>query len=191
MSEPPATGDCVSPLAAVAEVLSECRLLSYMSQMSMRMSFLFRLINIIHVQTLTQVKSCQGPCSCLTGTGVVSGAGGREEPGFLGGHPCPFFLAVCRNTSTVCFPRACFIGMCVQQVSWYLWFFAVSFLLPGKCQLFEHKFSYPNAGPKERKTPFLPAHLATDGIHRKIPWLHPEQLPQPPAILAAALPQQG
>lgn len=45
------------PLATVAEVLSECRLLSYMSQMSMRMSFLFRLINIIHVQTLTQVKS--------------------------------------------------------------------------------------------------------------------------------------
>ena len=49
--------DCLFPLAAVAEVLSECRLLSYMSQMSMRMSFLFRLINIIHVQTLTQVKS--------------------------------------------------------------------------------------------------------------------------------------
>ncbi|KAF4801588.1 Short transient receptor potential channel 4-associated protein [Turdus rufiventris] len=42
--------------AKVAEVLSECRLLSYMSQMSMRMSFLFRLINIIHVQTLTQME---------------------------------------------------------------------------------------------------------------------------------------
>lgn len=115
MCDPPAAGDFVSPLAAVAEVLSECRLLSYMSQMSMRMSFLFRLINIIHVQTLTQVKSCQGPCSCLTGAGVVS----REEPGFPGGHPCPFFLAVCRNTSTVCFPQACFRGICIQQVSWY------------------------------------------------------------------------
>ncbi|KAG8131873.1 hypothetical protein E2320_009775, partial [Naja naja] len=45
----------------VAEVLSECRLLSYMSQMSMRMSFLFRLINIIHVQTLTQENS-----SCIS-----------------------------------------------------------------------------------------------------------------------------
>lgn len=52
-----APDDCLFPLAAVAEVLSECRLLSYMSQMSMRMSFLFRLINIIHVQTLTQVNS--------------------------------------------------------------------------------------------------------------------------------------
>ncbi|XP_075428598.1 short transient receptor potential channel 4-associated protein isoform X2 [Ascaphus truei] len=38
----------------IKEVLSECRLLSYMTQMSVRMSFLFRLINIIHVQTLTQ-----------------------------------------------------------------------------------------------------------------------------------------
>ncbi|XP_029466793.1 short transient receptor potential channel 4-associated protein isoform X2 [Rhinatrema bivittatum] len=38
----------------VAEVMSECRLLSYMTHESIRMSFLFRLINIIHVQTLTQ-----------------------------------------------------------------------------------------------------------------------------------------
>lgn len=52
--------DGLSPV--VAEVLSECRLLSYMSQMSVRMSFLFRLINIIHVQTLTQVKNnIEGP----------------------------------------------------------------------------------------------------------------------------------
>lgn len=65
--EPPARGDFVSPLAAVAEVLSECRLLSYMSQMSMRMSFLFRLINIIHVQTLTQVKSCRSLAVALLG----------------------------------------------------------------------------------------------------------------------------
>uniref|UniRef100_A0A2K5W334 Transient receptor potential cation channel subfamily C member 4 associated protein n=1 Tax=Macaca fascicularis TaxID=9541 RepID=A0A2K5W334_MACFA len=38
----------------VAEVLSECRLLAYISQVPTQMSFLFRLINIIHVQTLTQ-----------------------------------------------------------------------------------------------------------------------------------------
>lgn len=43
-------------LSPVAEVLSECRLLAYISQVPTQMSFLFRLINIIHVQTLTQVR---------------------------------------------------------------------------------------------------------------------------------------
>ncbi|XP_062871370.1 transient receptor potential cation channel, subfamily C, member 4 associated protein b [Trichomycterus rosablanca] len=38
----------------VVEVMSECRLLSYMAQVENRLSFLFRLINIINVQTLTQ-----------------------------------------------------------------------------------------------------------------------------------------
>lgn len=42
-------------LSPVAEVLPECRLLAYISQVPTQMSFLFRLINIIHVQTLTQV----------------------------------------------------------------------------------------------------------------------------------------
>lgn len=37
------------------EVLSECCLLSYMARVENRLSFLFRLINIINVQTLTQV----------------------------------------------------------------------------------------------------------------------------------------
>ncbi|XP_053552807.1 short transient receptor potential channel 4-associated protein [Bombina bombina] len=50
----------------VAEVLSECRLLSYMTQVSARMSFLFRLINIIHVQTLTQEN-----VSCLNTSLVI------------------------------------------------------------------------------------------------------------------------
>ncbi|KAG9473804.1 hypothetical protein GDO78_004227 [Eleutherodactylus coqui] len=50
----------------VAEVLSECRLLSYMTQGSVRMSFLFRLINIIHVQTLTQEN-----VSCLNTSLVI------------------------------------------------------------------------------------------------------------------------
>lgn len=67
----------------------------------------------------------------------------------------------------------------------------VLFLFLGKCQLFEHEFSYPNAGPKERKATILSAHFATDGIHREISRLHPEQLPQSSAILATALPQQG
>lgn len=50
----------------VAEVLSECRLLSYMSRVTIRMSFLFRLINIIHVQTLTQEN-----VSCLNTSLVI------------------------------------------------------------------------------------------------------------------------
>lgn len=44
---------CVS--FPVVEVLSECCLLSYMARVENRLSFLFRLINIINVQTLTQV----------------------------------------------------------------------------------------------------------------------------------------
>lgn len=32
-------------------------------------------------------------------------------------------LFPCRNPSTVCFPQACFIGTCIQQLSWYLDFF--------------------------------------------------------------------
>ncbi|XP_076850420.1 transient receptor potential cation channel, subfamily C, member 4 associated protein a [Brachyhypopomus gauderio] len=38
----------------VVEVLSECFLLSFMARVENRLSFLFRLINIINVQTLTQ-----------------------------------------------------------------------------------------------------------------------------------------
>lgn len=51
------------PLSPVAEVLSECRLLAYISQVPTQMSFLFRLINIIHVQTLTQVREALQMCS--------------------------------------------------------------------------------------------------------------------------------
>uniref|UniRef100_W5U9V4 Short transient receptor potential channel 4-associated protein n=1 Tax=Ictalurus punctatus TaxID=7998 RepID=W5U9V4_ICTPU len=50
----------------VIEVLSECRLLSYMAQVENRLSFLFRLINIINVQTLTQEN-----VSCLNTSLVV------------------------------------------------------------------------------------------------------------------------
>lgn len=55
-----------APLSPVAEVLSECRLLAYISQVPTQMSFLFRLINIIHVQTLTQVR---GPADMQEGKG--------------------------------------------------------------------------------------------------------------------------
>ncbi|TRY66521.1 hypothetical protein DNTS_015900, partial [Danionella cerebrum] len=40
----------------VVEVLSECCLLSYMARVENRLSFLFRLVNIINVQTLTQAR---------------------------------------------------------------------------------------------------------------------------------------
>uniref|UniRef100_A0AAY4EDL6 Short transient receptor potential channel 4-associated protein n=1 Tax=Denticeps clupeoides TaxID=299321 RepID=A0AAY4EDL6_9TELE len=50
----------------VVEVLSECCLLSYMARVENRLSFLFRLINIINVQTLTQEN-----VSCLNTSLVV------------------------------------------------------------------------------------------------------------------------
>uniref|UniRef100_A0A8C1IEX4 Transient receptor potential cation channel, subfamily C, member 4 associated protein a n=1 Tax=Cyprinus carpio TaxID=7962 RepID=A0A8C1IEX4_CYPCA len=50
----------------VVEVLSECCLLSYMARVENRLSFLFRLVNIINVQTLTQEN-----VSCLNTSLVV------------------------------------------------------------------------------------------------------------------------
>ncbi|XP_067904849.1 short transient receptor potential channel 4-associated protein-like isoform X1 [Heterodontus francisci] len=50
----------------VAEVISQCCLLSYMSRVENRLSFLFRLINIIQVQTLTQEN-----VSCLNTSLVI------------------------------------------------------------------------------------------------------------------------
>uniref|UniRef100_A0A673ZB92 Transient receptor potential cation channel, subfamily C, member 4 associated protein a n=1 Tax=Salmo trutta TaxID=8032 RepID=A0A673ZB92_SALTR len=50
----------------VVEVLSECCLLSYLAQVENRLSFLFRLVNIINVQTLTQEN-----VSCLNTSLVV------------------------------------------------------------------------------------------------------------------------
>lgn len=58
----------------VAEVLSECRLLAYISQVPTQMSFLFRLINIIHVQTLTQEN-----VSCLNTSLVILMLARRRE----------------------------------------------------------------------------------------------------------------
>ncbi|XP_012521164.1 PREDICTED: short transient receptor potential channel 4-associated protein [Propithecus coquereli] len=58
----------------VAEVLSECRLLAYISQVPTQMSFLFRLINIIHVQTLTQEN-----VSCLNTSLVILMLARRKE----------------------------------------------------------------------------------------------------------------
>uniref|UniRef100_A0A8D3DGT1 Transient receptor potential cation channel, subfamily C, member 4 associated protein a n=1 Tax=Scophthalmus maximus TaxID=52904 RepID=A0A8D3DGT1_SCOMX len=50
----------------MVEVLSECCLLSYMARVENRLSFLFRLINIINVQTLTQEN-----VSCLNTSLVI------------------------------------------------------------------------------------------------------------------------
>uniref|UniRef100_A0A4W5NCN5 Transient receptor potential cation channel, subfamily C, member 4 associated protein a n=1 Tax=Hucho hucho TaxID=62062 RepID=A0A4W5NCN5_9TELE len=50
----------------VVEVLSECCLLSYLARVENRLSFLFRLVNIINVQTLTQEN-----VSCLNTSLVV------------------------------------------------------------------------------------------------------------------------
>uniref|UniRef100_A0A674BZH0 Transient receptor potential cation channel, subfamily C, member 4 associated protein a n=1 Tax=Salmo trutta TaxID=8032 RepID=A0A674BZH0_SALTR len=50
----------------VVEVLSECCLLSYMARVENRLSFLFRLVNVINVQTLTQEN-----VSCLNTSLVV------------------------------------------------------------------------------------------------------------------------
>ncbi|XP_014909984.1 transient receptor potential cation channel, subfamily C, member 4 associated protein a [Poecilia latipinna] len=50
----------------VMEVLSECCLLSYVARVENRLSFLFRLINIINVQTLTQEN-----VSCLNTSLVI------------------------------------------------------------------------------------------------------------------------
>lgn len=50
----------------VAEVISQCCLLSYMSHVENQLSFLFRLINIIQVQTLTQEN-----VSCLNTSLVI------------------------------------------------------------------------------------------------------------------------
>uniref|UniRef100_A0A4X1T603 Transient receptor potential cation channel subfamily C member 4 associated protein n=1 Tax=Sus scrofa TaxID=9823 RepID=A0A4X1T603_PIG len=58
----------------VVEVLSECRLLAYISQVPTQMSFLFRLINIIHVQTLTQEN-----VSCLNTSLVILMLARRKE----------------------------------------------------------------------------------------------------------------
>ncbi|OWK03479.1 TRPC4AP [Cervus elaphus hippelaphus] len=75
----------------VAEVLSECRLLAYISQVPTQMSFLFRLINIIHVQTLTQgpwaagthlthtARSLQENVSCLNTSLVILMLARRKE----------------------------------------------------------------------------------------------------------------
>ncbi|XP_068120605.1 short transient receptor potential channel 4-associated protein isoform X2 [Hyperolius riggenbachi] len=73
----------------VAQVLSECRLLSYMTQGSIQMSFLFRLINIIHVQTLTQEN-----VSCLNTSLVILMLARRK--GRL-----PYYLQTIRDMESV------------------------------------------------------------------------------------------
>ncbi|XP_054945872.1 short transient receptor potential channel 4-associated protein isoform X1 [Physeter macrocephalus] len=62
---------------------------------------------------------------------------------------------------------------------------------PGECQLPEHQPGDPDAGPTERAAAPVPAAAAADGAQQEVPWLPAQQLPQPAALLAAALPTQG
>ncbi|XP_051516775.1 short transient receptor potential channel 4-associated protein-like [Myxocyprinus asiaticus] len=69
----------------VVEVFSECRLLSYMAQMENRLTFLFRLINIVNVQTLTQEN-----VSCLNTSLVILMLARRRGK-------LPFYLSALRE----------------------------------------------------------------------------------------------
>ncbi|KAL4648955.1 short transient receptor potential channel 4-associated protein-like [Arapaima gigas] len=79
----------------VIEMLSECLLLSYLARVENRLTFLFRLINIINVQTLTQARcrskispppySCEN-VSCLNTSLVILMVARRrgDLPSYLG-----------------------------------------------------------------------------------------------------------
>ncbi|XP_056129039.1 transient receptor potential cation channel, subfamily C, member 4 associated protein a isoform X1 [Lampris incognitus] len=69
----------------VMEVLSECCLLSYMARVENRLSFLFRLVNIINVQTLTQEN-----VSCLNTSLVILMLARRRAK-------LPFYLSALRE----------------------------------------------------------------------------------------------
>uniref|UniRef100_A0A671R5N7 Short transient receptor potential channel 4-associated protein-like n=1 Tax=Sinocyclocheilus anshuiensis TaxID=1608454 RepID=A0A671R5N7_9TELE len=69
----------------VVEVLSECCLLSYMARVENRLSFLFRLVNIINVQTLTQEN-----VSCLNTSLVILMLARRRDK-------LPFYLNALRE----------------------------------------------------------------------------------------------
>ncbi|XP_061779859.1 transient receptor potential cation channel, subfamily C, member 4 associated protein a [Nerophis lumbriciformis] len=69
----------------VVEVLSECCLLSYMAKVENRLSFLFRLVNIINVQTLTQEN-----VSCLNTSLVILMLARRKAK-------LPFYLSALRE----------------------------------------------------------------------------------------------
>ncbi|XP_051529100.1 short transient receptor potential channel 4-associated protein-like [Myxocyprinus asiaticus] len=69
----------------VVEVLSECCLLCYMARVENRLSFLFRLVNIINVQTLTQEN-----VSCLNTSLVILMLARRRGK-------LPFYLSTLRE----------------------------------------------------------------------------------------------
>nr|CCQ43520.1 alternative protein TRPC4AP [Homo sapiens] len=62
---------------------------------------------------------------------------------------------------------------------------------PGERQLPQHQPGDPDAGPTERAAAPVPAAAAADGAQQEVPRLPAQQLPQPAALLAAALPAQG
>lgn len=65
-----------------------------------------------------------------------------------------------------------------------------AFGLAGERQLPQHQLGDPYAGPAEREAALVPATATADGAQQKVPWLLAQQLPQPTALLAAALPAQ-
>ena len=145
--------------ATVVEVLSECCLLSYMARVENRLSFLFRLINIINVQTLTQV--------CLS-------------------HLINWTLFLCELS------RVSAIFYILMEAVILSSFLRLSRPLPlGECELFKHQFGHLDAGQKKGQTAFLSQRLAWEGVCWEVSGLPAQQLPQPTALLAASLPQQG
>lgn len=161
---------CVS--CPVVEVLSECCLLSYMARVENRLSFLFRLINIINVQTLTQVRFRFYSVTWSHRTQISQA------------------LFSCY----VNYSRALFVGPCI------LWQTSltpppVSSLFPllptGECELFKHQFGDLDVGQKKGQTALLPQCPAGEGVRGEVPRLPAQQLPQLTALLAAPLPQQG
>lgn len=61
----------------------------------------------------------------------------------------------------------------------------------GERQLSEHQPGDPDAGQKKGQAALLPQRPAGEGVRREVPGLPAQQLPQPAALLAASLPQQG
>lgn len=60
----------------------------------------------------------------------------------------------------------------------------------GECELSKHQFGHINAVPEKSQAALLPQRSAREGVRREVPRLSAQQLPQPPALLAASLPQQ-
>lgn len=76
-------------------------------------------------------------------------------------------------------------GALRPHLTWVAWCPA------GERQLPQHQPGDPDAGPPERAAAPVPAAAAAHGAQQEVPRLPAQQLPQPAALLAAALPAQG